>query len=405
VSGTAPPDEAAASPFRGGHIPALDAVRGVAILLVLVFHFSLYGHGLTPAPLLLDRLYYRLAGAGWIGVDLFFVLSGFLITGILYDAKTGAHYFRTFYVRRVLRIFPVYYVTLAVFLVALPLLLPQNAGLQSLKREAAWYWTYLVNAQIARSGWPGFPALGHFWSLAVEEQFYLVWPVVVLALSARRLEVACLAGVVGSLGVRVGLHLAHYETAAIVLTPARIDALAVGAYVAVAARRPGGLDRLSRWARPSATVLGVALLGLFVLRMGLADYDPAVSTLGYTILACLFGSLLVLALTSPPDHLVARTLDSSFLRFFGRYSYALYVFHHPILFFGLGVVALQSVPVVGGSQMLRQLVFLVVATGVSVGIALVSWHAVERQALRLKRFFPYTDATRNPGGADDRRAP
>jgi peptidoglycan/LPS O-acetylase OafA/YrhL len=370
-------------------------VRGVAILLVLVFHFSAYGHGLTPSPLFIDRLYYHLSGAGWIGVDLFFVLSGFLITGILYDAKASVHYFRNFYVRRVLRIFPLYYGALIIFLVVLPSLLPEHAGVQSMKRDAVWYWTYLSNVKIAHSGWPGFLAIGHFWSLAVEEQFYLVWPVIVLALSRRHLQVACLACVIGALCVRVALNVARYETAAFVLTPARIDALAVGGYVALAARGPVGLDRIARWAWPFATVLGVSLLGLFVLRRGFAAYDPAVSTVGYTFLACLFGAVLVLALTWTRDGFIGRILGSSFLRFFGRYSYALYVFHHPILFFNLGLIPLKSVPTIGGSQLLRQLVFLIEATGVSVGLSLVSWHVVEKQALKLKRFFPYESGSRS----------
>ena len=100
------PGDRASPGAPGSHIPALDAVRGVAILLVMVFHFSSYGHGLARSPLFIYRLYYLVSRAGWIGVDLFFVLSGFLITGILYDAKGSDRYFRNFYARRVLRIFP-----------------------------------------------------------------------------------------------------------------------------------------------------------------------------------------------------------------------------------------------------------------------------------------------------------
>ncbi len=379
----------ATSQDRGTHIPALDAVRGAAILLVLIFHFSSYGHGLAPSPLFIDRLYYLISRAGWIGVDLFFVLSGFLITGILYDAKESDHYFRNFYVRRVLRIFPLYYGALIIFLVALPGLLPGNAGVQSMKGDAVWYWTYLSNVRIAFNGWPGFGAIGHFWSLAVEEQFYLVWPVIVLALSRRHLQAACLACIIGALGVRVGLNVAGYETAAFVLTPARIDALAVGAFLAISARGPAGLHQISRWALPAAALLSVSLLAIFVLRRGFVAQDPVVSSVGYSLLACLFGAILVLALTWPRDSLIGRVFDSSFLSFFGRYSYALYVFHHPMLFFRPGVIPLGIVPNIGGSQLLRQLVFLIIATVVSVSIALVSWHLYEKQFLRLKKFFPY----------------
>src|SRR5438445_1418758 len=196
---------------------------------------------------LIDRLDFLISRTGWIGVDRFFVLSGFLITGILYDAKESNHYFRNFYVRRVLRIFPLYYGALIIFLVVLPWLRPGNPAVQSMTRDAVWYWTYLSNVRIAHNG-GDFGAIGHFWSLAIEEQFYLIWPVVVLALRRRQLQACCLACVIGALFVRVGLNVAGNETAAFVLTPARIDALAVGAYLALSARGPAGLNPTSRWA-------------------------------------------------------------------------------------------------------------------------------------------------------------
>jgi len=372
-----------------GHVPALDGVRGVAILLVLIFHFSVYGHGLAPSGLFIDRLYYRVAGAGWIGVDLFFVLSGFLITGILYDAKESRHYFRNFYARRILRIFPLYYGALILFLVVLPWLRPDHSGLSSMARDGVWYWSYLSNVKFASDGWPQFGAIGHFWSLAVEEQFYLLWPALVLALSRRQLQIACLVCVIAALSVRVALIAQGNNTAAFVLTPARIDALAVGAYLAVTARGPDGLQRLSRLALPAAGVLSLLLLVIFALRKGFAGYDPVVSTIGLTIDACLFGAVLVLALTLARDTFVARAFGSSFLRFFGRYSYGIYVFHHPFLFFKPGIISLAMVPALFGSQLLRQLVFLVIATAVSVGIAFLSWHLFEKQFLKLKILFPY----------------
>jgi len=373
---------------RGTHIPALDAVRGIAILLVLIFHFTPYGLGMSSSSPLIDRLDFLISRTGWIGVDLFFVLSGFLITGILYDAKESNHYFRNFYVRRVLRIFPLYYGALIIFLVVLPWLRPGNPAVQSMKRDAVWYWTYLSNVRIAHNG-GDFGAIGHFWSLAIEEQFYLIWPVVVLALRRRQLQACCLACVIGALFVRAGLNVAGNETAAFVLTPARIDALAVGAYLALSARGPAGLNPTSRWASPSAAFLSLVLLAIFVLRKGFVAQDLIVSTVGHTLLACLFGAILVLALTSARDSAVGGIFDSSFLSFFGRYSYALYVFHYPILFFKLGAIPLTIVPTIGGSQFLRQLVFLTMATGVSVSIALVSWHLYEKQFLKLRKFFPY----------------
>lgn len=373
----------------GGHVPALDGVRGLAILLVLTLHFSRYGHGLVPSDLFIDRLYYRVTGGGWIGVDLFFVLSGFLITAILYEAKGSDHYFRNFYARRVLRIFPLYYGALILFLVVLPWLWPNHAGLQSMAGDAKWYWTYLSNLKIARDGWPQYGALGHFWSLAVEEQFYLLWPLLVFMLNRRQLQITCVACMIVALAVRVVLNGQGNNAAAFVLMPARIDALAVGAYVALEARGSAGLHRLSRPAPPVALALCFSVLVMFALRKGFVAYDPLVSTIGHTIVAVLFGSVLVLALTLPGDSFLVRTFDSSFLSFFGRYSYGIYVFHHPILFLTAGIVPLGLIPSVLGSQLLRQLVFLAIATSVSVIIAFLSWHLFEKRFLKLKAFFPY----------------
>jgi len=165
------------------HVPALDGLRGLAILLVLARHTA---NELQPGRGL-DVAVKRVLQVGWSGVDLFFVLSGFLITGILLDARGGRHYFRNFYMRRSLRIFPVYYGSLFVTFAVLPFFVatPLFAVLQ---RNQLWYWTYLVNVLSPLTGGTGTPYnTAHLWSLAVEEQFYLLWPAVVWVSGPRRL--------------------------------------------------------------------------------------------------------------------------------------------------------------------------------------------------------------------------
>src|SRR5688572_7958162 len=373
---------------RAGFVPALDGVRGFAILLVLVLHFSAYGHELPRSGLLIDQLYYRVAAAGWIGVDLFFVLSGFLITGILYDAKGSPHYFRNFYIRRTLRIFPLYYGALILFLVIFPLLWPNHGGLRSMQNDGWWYWTYLSNVKIAMDGWPQFGAIGHFWSLAVEEQFYLLWPLLVLAFRRRQLQMICLICIVVALAARVVLNIRGNNPAAFVFTPARMDALAAGAYVALAARETEGLRSLARFALPGAALMVVLAMVIVALRNGFAAYDPLVSTIGHTAIALLFAGVLVLVLTLSRETLLVRVFNSTPLRFFGRYSYGIYVFHHPLLFLFSGVVPLALIPTVLGLQLLRQAVFIVIATAVTTALALLSWHLVEKRFLMLKVHFP-----------------
>src|SRR5262245_1871381 len=154
---------------KHAHVQSLDGLRGIAILLVMLFHFSDNGSDLAPSSVLVDRIFHRLSGAGWIGVDLFFVLSGFLITGILFDAKGTPSYFRNFYVRRALRIFPLYYVALVLLLI-MPLMVQHRPVPHLAARDAGWYFAYLSNVKMARAGWPSHTGLAHLWSLSVEEQ-------------------------------------------------------------------------------------------------------------------------------------------------------------------------------------------------------------------------------------------
>jgi peptidoglycan/LPS O-acetylase OafA/YrhL len=381
-----------------GRLPVLDGLRGVAILLVLVLHFTMYGG--PPAEAGVDGFVHRFALAGWIGVDLFFVLSGFLITGILWDAKGGERYFRNFYARRILRIFPLYYGALVVFLVLLPLAWPGHAGLARLRAEGIWYWTYLSNVWIAREGWPDFGALGHFWSLAVEEQFYLLWPVAVFLLPRRPLMALCAGAGCLAVAVRLALHLADRGPAAFVLLPARVDALAAGALLALAVRGPGGLAAALRWAKPAAAAALAGLAALFVRKGGLPAEDPAVAVAGYSLLAVLFAGVLALALAAVPGGRAERWLAAPALVFFGRYSYGLYVLHHPLLFLKPGWFSYGAVPEVLGSRLPGWALFVAAATAVTVGLALLSWRFWERPFLDLKDRFPYASSPR-----EDRSTP
>jgi peptidoglycan/LPS O-acetylase OafA/YrhL len=370
------------------HIAALDGVRGVAILLVLLFHFGLFGHGLPPATAQIDKMFHALFQVGWVGVDLFFVLSGFLITGILCDSKDEAGYFRNFYIRRCLRIFPLYYATLVIFLVCLPRLVPFDDGIQYVTRHSLWYWSYLTNVLVAWQGWYVSGVLDHLWSLAVEEQFYLVWPFVVLICSRRQLWQVCVAAIVGGLVARIVLRLLGYEIAASVLAPARMDALAVGAAIALIARQPEGLFRAASIASKVMALSGVGLTLTFVLSEDLRQNAVAAS-IAYTLLAALFGSFLVTALTSSPSTYLRRGLTSPVLLFLGKYSYALYVFHYPLLFVRPSWLSPQAVPTILGSQLPGLFLYITGATLVSVGLAFASWHLYEKQFLKLKRFFSY----------------
>lgn len=386
------------------HIPALDGARGLAIALVLLHTFA--GIAVSGGGIAADA-FRAFALGGWSGVTLFFVLSGFLITGILVDSKgkaTISGYFRRFYVRRTLRIFPLYYAFLAAWLLVIPAIGRAPAlGIQA-KANGIWYWLYLSN-------WVnpfgiGVDGLSHFWSLAVEEQFYLIWPLAVALLSRRRLGALCSI----LLAVTPMLRYFLIATDAPVLAPyeflvARWDALAAGALLALALRD-------ERWQERTAALIPrlttLALAGLAVLLLFTRSFGPsvpAVVVIGQSLIIALGVAIVhaASAAASPRSatnrgavrtwsaSVVHRRLHSRALRFLGKYSYGIYVFHLPIHFVVLNHLAPWVNRWGAGASLVRLLAYVVAASLASVGMALISWHLLEAPLLRLKdRLAPRT---------------
>ncbi len=373
---------------HGSRWLSLDGLRGVAILLVMVNHFTIYGMRAPIGPP--EQLYFTVASAAWFGVDVLFVLSGFLITGILLDTKGSPHYFRNFYSRRALRIFPLYYGFLIAFFLVLPLMRDWGPALEGVRQAQGWYWTYLVNLPIAWSGWPAYNALAHFWSLAVEEQFYLAWPVMVYALTPRRLALVCLAAIVGALAFRVGFILQGHRVAAFVFTFARVDALALGACVAIALRDPQWRAVVNTWIRPCVGAACLLLIGLVWWRSGLLAEDWVVVTAGLSLLAGLSAVLIWELVARPEPSGLSRLLSHPILIIFGTYSYALYVFHHPLaIYMQRAWFHQEGLPLLWGSQLPWQALYLSVGILMSLALAVISWRCLEAPCHRLKRHFAY----------------
>lgn len=367
-----------------GHIPSLDALRGIAVLAVLLYHFGSH----TAPEGNIGRLTSTLIRLGGSGVDLFFVLSGFLITGILYDSKGRGRYFRDFYVRRSLRIFPLYYLVLIGGLLVLPAVgvkLDAGPGI-----DRPWLWVYGTNAVQATRGAYVFGWFDHFWSLAVEEHFYLVWPLVIATLGRRAamgVSVGCVATALVSRWTLVASG--DHAIAAYVATPCRLDALAVGAFLALAARGPGGISLLWRWATPNLLASGALLAWLVTAKSDLGAMDRASLVLRFTLTSWFFGALLILAVVTPTGSGIGRCLNSRWLRFFGTYSYGLYIFHYPLIPLFLRSFPVESLQAQFGSSLVGTVAFLALCIGSTLAVALMSWHLWEKHFLKLKdRFAP-----------------
>ena len=319
--------------------PALDGLRAIAVLMVFFEHYF--------AP------YHLTLNWGWCGVDIFFVLSGFLITGILYDTQDQPYRLRNFYMRRTLRIFPLYYGVLLAAVFTTPIF--------HWMWNPAWvlWFSYLGNYArfiFLHSHWirlgavehlPSRPLtqssftllLGHFWSLCVEEQFYLVWPMIVFAVGKReRLRTICLVSIPVVLAVRIACVLLvpkNYLTAELLYraTPLRVDAFLIGGLAALLIRGP----EAGRVLRVARSLLGPAVGGFVLWELLYAwlqplhhAYEPyagapVLTTIGYTLLD-LFAATLVLCLLSL-EYPLARLLNLRPLRRLGEISYGFYVFH------------------------------------------------------------------------------
>ncbi len=326
---------------------------------------------------------------GWVGVQLFFVLSGFLITGILLETRRAENYWSSFYARRALRIFPVYYLLLACTFLVAPRLFHLSAATLAEHRYQGYYWLYVANLTLLGGG--GVDVLGHCWSLSVEEQFYLLWPLAVRWLDERGLVRLCLGIVVAAFLVRLGMRLAGAHPELVYeLTPARADALALGALGAVVVRRRAWVA----WLEPRlgrALGASLALLAAVALAGGLLARNSAVTqTAGYTVLAVVaaLGIVLVTLQTARREGRLAAALASPILRRYGKYSYAIYVFHHPLdLFISRTFIAPRLASLGPPAFLLLQAAYFVVGAIGLLALGAASYRLVERPFLQGKRFF------------------
>jgi peptidoglycan/LPS O-acetylase OafA/YrhL len=354
-------------------IPELDGLRGLAALTVVLFH-----------------LYISVIPFGWAAVDLFFVLSGFLITGIVLDQAERPGFLRTFYARRSLRIWPSYYLAIAVLLVTTAVswrcwvpyaLYLQDTGF------------YLMGAGELRGKVfaPDWPLMNHTWSLAVEEQFYLIWPGLIVLAGRHRVRGLALLAILGSIAFRAAGY-PHTVLAS------RCDGLALGAFLASLLHRPGMCSDSERRAvvRPWIA-LALAIVAPLAVRLGWEWRTGRIHfPLGFRMedsaAEVLVASLLAFAAVA---WVVVRSGDRRLawlrwgpLRSLGTISYGLYLYHVPVLH-SVDAVIPRSLP---GFRAVEGALTL----SLTVAVAALSWRFIERPILRLKDRFDYGSAASKP---------
>lgn len=350
------------------YLPQLDGIRGIAVCFVILYHCF---------PCDLTR-------AGWMGVDLFFVLSGFLITGILIDTRTEKKYYINFIGRRVLRIFPLYYgVLLIIFLLMFFFGRVFPVGSDYYLRHQSWFWLYFQNWLYSRDGFPPNHMLVHFWTLGVEEQFYLLWPWVIRYIRPKYVLKVSIVLCVIAIGFRLlPLNIINLnETYRYMSTISRMDSLLIGAIIAILIRNNTRL--LEKVTVPIC-------IGSFIIVLLGIMYFKSLSFLRlspiFTFIDLFAGSILVISL-------------SSFLRFqsfiahpilikLGKYSYGLYVYHY-IIFVLLKHHLDNWLNYQFSNFYSRMIILGSLTILLAIPISIISYHLFENKFLVLKKYFSY----------------
>ena len=367
----------------------LDGLRGIAILLVIAHHVLKRADYFTANGFL--HFITRLSLVGWMGVDIFFVLSGFLITSILLKTREEKNYYKNFYARRVLRIFPLYYTALALFLIAVKFV-------PTVAETADSFIPYLPTFLLYQQNWlylfAIYPSayLSVTWSLAIEEQFYLIWPAIVRIVNKHTLTWISAGIVILSLLIR---------TAAILLSPdseqlpvvffyntfTRFEGLALGALTAIFFVTPTNWQETAkRFALPVSIITMILFLYLAFISSPAGPHplyrNIPLGTIGYTLLAFSSAAMIVFLTSGTETSLIRKFFANGGLVFFGKYSYSMYLFHMPVALTLLDIMVKAKVR---GWEYYAAYSLLTVA--ITTVLALLTWNILEDPLLKLKRHF------------------
>ncbi|KYP16091.1 acyltransferase [Flavihumibacter sp. CACIAM 22H1] len=348
------------SRLTGKTIPVLDGFRGLAILLVLCYHFEI------------------IKSWGWMGVDLFFVLSGFLITRSLYPANGLSPALYPYYRNRILRIVPACFLSLLLIFIVVPLVWSgaDSPAYQILRKNQWYYWTFQTDIWYALDGFPAMVLLLPLWSLGVEAKFYLVWPYVTAGIRTGRYGARWLyLGVLVVMAIIIRSYAqswlpAFEQVYRYVFFLCRLDAFAIGAALYFVFSE-GGRGVQNRWWGLIAAVIFLYFMGLFVSGNWNGHYSSNwIIYLGFTLIATGWASLVLHTLQS--NDFCNRLFQAKWLAAMGKYSYGIYVFHYPIWILVHRIHLPASL-------------LLIIACLATLLIGYLSYHLVEKPFLRLKQ--------------------
>jgi peptidoglycan/LPS O-acetylase OafA/YrhL len=349
------------------HYPALDGLRGIGCLLVVVYHNFWFFH---------QYLFF-----GWLAMDIFFVLSGFLITDILIKTTGQENYLRNFYVRRILRVFPLYYLALILFIWIIPNF-TSIFQMDYFIQHQGWFWPFLQNWVLIFHPAGGHNTLGHLWSMGVEEQFYLVWPLVfALVRNLKSLLWIMTAILIGFSAFRVWIWINQFPGISyyqfFLLT--RIDGICIGCMVALMQKiDPKFIGK--HLALIVLTFAGFNYL-FYYINLKHGDSIPYLGILGFSTFSMIFG-LLVYEIINRQNSIFSKMLDVRLLNFLGRISYGTYIFHWPLY-----ILLVAVMPHFFNNNFYHNLTVSITATVLAFLIGHLSFIYFESYFLRLKKHF------------------
>lgn len=349
------------------HFKELDGVRAIAALMIMFFHFFQN----LPTQNHLLFLIKKLAVFGQTGVSLFFVLSGFLITRILVNTKHSGSYFSSFYLRRALRIFPLYYLALVIYEFAVPLFrhLPAASFNQQI-----WYWVYLQNIAMTFDWKNSGP--GHFWSLAIEEHFYLFWPLAIYYLNLKKIKITIGLTVLCAFIIKVVMLIHGLSVFTFTLT--RMDDLAIGAFLAILEAEAKLTHKNLKTFIGLFGLSALSAITLFIFFSG--EGLDIIQSVKFTVIALVYFSLIASLIILNKGNWLKKSFQVSLLTYTGRISYGLYVYH-PLCYF-------LVLTYFNAGSILINFVMCVALTYIMAGL---SYYVYESRFLALKRRFSYNN--------------